>query len=169
MNSFNSDVFLVSSFQHLIQNSYNQQAMNTNGLRPIRKLSPQSSSQIIAPAISIPDNNTIYSTASPHSNDQQSTNKNKLRSESLSIDFNIYKRTMRGCKTTCCSFCRNNGEPEHVYMSHPFKNLSGVVVCPVLQNHKCPICGESGDRAHTITYCKEYKNVKRSKILNNIN
>ena len=91
MNSFNSDVFLVSSFQHLIQNSYNQQAMNTNGLRPIRKLSPQSSSQIIAPAISIPDNNTIYSTASPHSNDQQSTNKNKLSSESLSIDFNIYK------------------------------------------------------------------------------
>lgn len=174
MNSFNSEVFLVSSFQNLIQSSmvnHQQESNNIPNLRPIRKLSPQSSSQIISPQLSpnaININNNIKTSIAPSQCFEQRKN-HRLRSDDLSIDFNIFKRTIRGQKTTCCSFCLNNGEPDHVYMSHPFKDLKGVVVCPILQNHICPICGESGDKAHTITYCKKYKDVKRNRILNNIN
>lgn len=52
-----------------------------------------------------------------------------------------------------CVFCRNNGEPLSVYGSHVLKDTYGRVTCPILRRYTCPICGCSGDDAHTIKYC----------------
>ena len=52
-----------------------------------------------------------------------------------------------------CVFCRNNGEPVHVYTAHCLKDANGRVTCPVLRAYTCPYCRASGDNAHTKTYC----------------
>ncbi|CAH2098596.1 unnamed protein product [Euphydryas editha] len=55
-----------------------------------------------------------------------------------------------------CTLCRKNGETPHIYMSHLLKEKRGntyVVTCPILRSLVCPICGSSGDNAHTLTYC----------------
>ncbi|XP_038046899.1 nanos homolog 3-like [Patiria miniata] len=56
-------------------------------------------------------------------------------------------------KPTWCVFCKNNGESEAVYTSHILKNSLDKVVCPRLRAYICPLCGTSGDEAHTIKYC----------------
>ncbi|THD20993.1 Nanos 1 [Fasciola hepatica] len=52
-----------------------------------------------------------------------------------------------------CAFCRNNGEPFEVYITHKVKDASGRVTCPVLRLLSCPLCKSTGDAAHTIKYC----------------
>lgn len=52
-----------------------------------------------------------------------------------------------------CVFCRNNGAPEGVFGAHVLKAADGRVVCPVLRAYTCPLCGASGDDAHTVKYC----------------
>nr|ANT70532.1 nanos [Amphipholis kochii] len=54
---------------------------------------------------------------------------------------------------TWCVFCKNNGESEMVYGAHILKDAEGRTSCPILRNYTCPICGVSGDGAHTIKYC----------------
>ena len=54
-----------------------------------------------------------------------------------------------------CVFCKNNGEAESVYASHILKDDDGRVLCPILRAYTCPICGDSGDTAHTIKYCPQ--------------
>ena len=70
-------------------------------------------------------------------------------------------------KQLCCTFCKNNNEKEHIYRSHTLKDLSGRVTCPFLKLYTCPICGESGENAHTITYCKKYKYQKINSLATN--
>nr|CAX32468.1 nanos-like protein [Isodiametra pulchra] len=65
----------------------------------------------------------------------------------------------------CCVFCKNNGEMESVYASHVLKNEEGVIVCPILRAYTCPICGVSGDNAHTIKYCPQGNNESTIKAL----
>ncbi|KAA0196713.1 Nanos protein [Fasciolopsis buskii] len=52
-----------------------------------------------------------------------------------------------------CAFCRNNGEPFEVYITHKVRDTSGRVTCPVLRLLSCPLCKSTGDSAHTIKYC----------------
>lgn len=52
-----------------------------------------------------------------------------------------------------CNFCLNNNRPEKVYSSHILKDNKGRILCDYLRSYTCPICFESGDRAHTIKYC----------------
>ncbi|XP_062975021.1 nanos homolog 3 [Elgaria multicarinata webbii] len=69
-----------------------------------------------------------------------------------------------------CSFCKNNGESKHVYMSHRLKDATGRVRCPILRNYTCPQCGASDDAAHTRRFCpltnKGYTSVYNSSIRN---
>ena len=43
-----------------------------------------------------------------------------------------------------CKFCHSNGEAEAQYRSHQLKNMSGLVICPVLRSFTCPICKATG-------------------------
>ena len=63
------------------------------------------------------------------------------------------KLSLKG-KTLCCSFCRNNNETESVYKSHNRTDVSGTIICPILANHKCEVCGE---KAHTRNYCELFQ------------
>lgn len=58
-----------------------------------------------------------------------------------------------GNPATLCNFCKHNGESRHVYASHQLKTPEGVVVCPILRHYVCPLCGATGDQAHTLKYC----------------
>uniref|UniRef100_A0A8D2Q6I2 Nanos-type domain-containing protein n=1 Tax=Varanus komodoensis TaxID=61221 RepID=A0A8D2Q6I2_VARKO len=52
-----------------------------------------------------------------------------------------------------CNFCKHNGESRNVYASHVLKGADGVVLCPILRNYVCPLCGATMDTAHTLKYC----------------
>nr|XP_049693890.1 uncharacterized protein LOC110374694 isoform X1 [Helicoverpa armigera] len=64
-------------------------------------------------------------------------------------------RRVRRALPNECAFCKNNGENEECYSSHALKDWRGRVLCPVLRAFRCPRCGATGDRAHTIKYCPE--------------
>lgn len=68
---------------------------------------------------------------------------------------------------TECVFCKNNGEEETYYREHLLKYADGRVMCPVLRAYTCPICGASGDDAHTIKYCS--KSTKTAGALATVN
>ena len=156
-----TEMYLVSSFQHLIQTDFNQ-ATTSASTSPIlpRPITKQK-------ALICTQSTKFTSCSAPVV--QPEPIKKKLRSDNLGIDFNAFKENRGGStKTMSCSFCKNNGEPYHVFTSHSFKDIKDLkVTCPILQQHKCPICGVSGENAHTITYCPQYKIAKRNMIINN--
>lgn len=67
--------------------------------------------------------------------------------------FKVMIALGRAAQRQVCVFCRNNGESESVFATHSLKSTDGRVTCPVLRAYTCPICGASGDEAHTIKYC----------------
>lgn len=52
-----------------------------------------------------------------------------------------------------CNFCKKNGETVANYSSHQLRNENGIIECPILRSHVCKFCQETGDNAHTLSYC----------------
>lgn len=68
--------------------------------------------------------------------------------------FASKKKTKKTKKLpTYCVFCKNNNESEAVYTSHVLKDTDGKVVCPALYVYVCPICNNTGHKAHTVKHC----------------
>ena len=59
----------------------------------------------------------------------------------------------RNYRGPSCTFCRENSEPFEIWSSHQLKNPNGTVNCPILRKYRCNLCGETGDNAHTRSYC----------------
>uniref|UniRef100_A0AAZ3P0P9 Nanos-type domain-containing protein n=1 Tax=Oncorhynchus tshawytscha TaxID=74940 RepID=A0AAZ3P0P9_ONCTS len=52
-----------------------------------------------------------------------------------------------------CGFCKYNGQPESVFLSHSIKNQDGDMMCRYLQLSLCPLCGITGAQAATKHHC----------------
>lgn len=62
-------------------------------------------------------------------------------------------QTLGSILQSLCHFCKRNGERRSVFTSHSLKDKHGTVTCPILRRYICPICGATGDDAHTVGYC----------------
>nr|XP_045615755.1 uncharacterized protein LOC123768942 isoform X2 [Procambarus clarkii] len=56
-------------------------------------------------------------------------------------------------KDMFCGFCKSNGEMPQTYLNHYLRDRRGVLTCDALRHYTCPRCGETGDNAHTASYC----------------
>ncbi|OCT59403.1 hypothetical protein XELAEV_18000825mg [Xenopus laevis] len=72
--------------------------------------------------------------------------------------------------TAGCSFCKHNGESKRIYSKHNLKDKQGRVVCPILRNYVCSLCGATGENAHTRRFCpfsqKDYCSVYQDSLRN---
>ena len=66
-----------------------------------------------------------------------------------------------------CTFCKSNGEAEHIYTSHALKNSINKITCPILMQYSCVECGATGENTHTIKYCPVMQRKSRMQLLNN--
>ena len=53
------------------------------------------------------------------------------------------------------------GESPQVYRAHVLRS-GDKILCPILFNHKCEICGATGDRAHTKRHCPQSDGTQQS-------
>ncbi|CAD5229361.1 unnamed protein product [Bursaphelenchus okinawaensis] len=63
-------------------------------------------------------------------------------------------------QNTFCGFCYNNARVNGIDVSgpgrwseHNLRDVDGRVTCPCLRMFQCPLCGASGDQAHTQRHC----------------
>uniref|UniRef100_A0A3P9KV56 Nanos homolog 2 n=1 Tax=Oryzias latipes TaxID=8090 RepID=A0A3P9KV56_ORYLA len=70
-----------------------------------------------------------------------------------------------GSPADYCRFCKQNGETRQVYRSHALRSDDRKVICPILRNYTCPICGATGDRAHTRKYCPQAQREDAARML----
>ena len=96
----------------------------------------------------------------------------KLPKRSENIDLSDYLRKALEQKaagrTKMCTFCKSNGEAEHIYTSHALKNSINKITCPILMQYSCVECGATGENTHTIKYCPVMQRKSRMQMLNNI-
>ncbi|XP_018529349.1 nanos homolog 2-like [Lates calcarifer] len=82
--------------------------------------------------------------------EEEERNKNSSSASSSQSDA-----SWRGTLPDYCRFCKQNGETPRVYQSHRLKSADGKVICPILWNYTCGVCGATGDYAHTRRYCPQ--------------
>ncbi|RMZ93266.1 nanos -like protein [Brachionus plicatilis] len=167
--SNDSSISLVSGLQNFVDSIITGAHLFNAG--QIRKTN---SSCSVSPNSSV-DSTVSSSTVSSSFSSQESfitSSQCRMRPSEM-IKFDLAKYATRSArilsknpsKQIMCTFCKTNGEPEHIYKSHSIKNVQGRVTCPLLKEYICPACGQSGENAHTITYCKKFKTQKRERIL----
>ena len=142
--------------------------------RPITKRISNDSSSIITSPQSSEFSSSSFESPNMSFNrkltKERNTPKKTLPVRSEAVDLTEHIENARKLKQITnkvlyCTFCKNNGEKEEVYCSHLLKDSTGKITCPVLKTHVCPICHETGEKAHTLTYCKDFKKAKRNQFL----
>ncbi|RNA13394.1 nanos -like protein [Brachionus plicatilis] len=149
----------IVTSEHLFNSSQIRKANNSCSVSPNSSVDSSLSSSTVS--------NSFYSQENFITNNQC-----KMRPSEL-IKFDLAKYITKSArilqknpsKQIMCTFCKTNGEPEHIYKSHSIKNIQGRVTCPLLKEYICPACGQSGENAHTITYCKKFKTQRRNRIM----
>lgn len=62
--------------------------------------------------------------------------------------------TFNYCPKRECGFCKTLPYQQNKYKTHWLMDKKHRIICPILRNIKCPLCGNpGGDNAHTIKYC----------------
>lgn len=107
-----------------------------------------------APNLLTCDNCRQNLNTSPNQNQQRLPNPSSTNSScNHQISSETKSITQQPKLYSYCTFCKNNGESEAIYSTHYLKDSNGVVTCPILRAYTCPICGQNGDKAHTVKYC----------------
>ncbi|RNA35905.1 nanos-like protein [Brachionus plicatilis] len=166
INNTNSRIFLVSGLQEFANS-----IMTRGHLFNANQIKNTNNSCSVSPN-SLADSTMSSSNSSSIQENFNTDIKGRMRPSEL-IEFDLVKYATKSArilqknpsKQIMCTFCKTNGEPEHIYKSHSIKNIQGRVTCPLLKQYICPACGQSGENAHTITYCKKFKTQKRNRIL----
>ena len=100
-----------------------------------------------------PDFSPIYSPigfSRPESADQNSAQiQYKLNMQRQRAKMNNEQYS----KVRFCIFCQKSGQPIVTQKSHTLRDENGCVICPYLRATLCPLCGATGDDAHTLKYC----------------
>jgi hypothetical protein len=146
--------------------NYNQQSSNYSTPSSVSSSSTTPSSVLPSP-VSSSYNSPNFSLNRKY-NKQTPKKVLPVRSEAIDLSEHIQNAKNlkeKANKVLYCTFCKNNGESEEVYSSHVLKDSTSKITCPVLFAFVCPICGESGDKAHTLTYCKNYKKSKKTSLI----
>eukprot|EP00063_Salmo_salar_P059098 XP_014033933.1 PREDICTED: nanos homolog 2-like [Salmo salar] len=92
--------------------------------------------------------------------DQQWFRLNSIGTESLSSASSISGNTSHSLASgDYCGFCKQNGETAEIFRSHKLKSKDSKVICPILRSYICPMCGGTGDNAHTRRYCPQRNGV----------
>ena len=97
--------------------------------------------------------------------------KQPKRSDDIDMSFYIKQAALQralGARVRVCSFCKSNDEQEIIYTSHSLKDADDNITCPILLRLRCPICGASGEKAHTKKYCPVLQKKLRYEMLNKI-
>lgn len=160
--------YLKTDFERKNTSTINES--NTGYLRP--KNNSQSQNEIRKSTSSLSSSDSTVSTLKFKNSSSLPTSLNRERQlplRSRNVDLSKYLNSTNGENFTIdqmsCCFCKNNGEKDAIYNSHPLKDSLGKIVCPILREYVCPKCGESGDYAHTNKYCPEtQRKHKESKI-----
>ncbi|KAG2471058.1 nanos homolog 2-like [Polypterus senegalus] len=76
---------------------------------------------------------------------------------SAAVQLTSSSRKPSRVRRKVCGFCKQNGETVEVYSSHIVRDSQDKVCCPFLRKYICPVCGATGDKAHTKRFCPKIR------------
>ena len=124
----------------------------SRGLNPqAQPFIPSNLTHDFSSSISSGDSSSSVESRSPSPTQIESTNqmqyKLSIQRKRAMLNQNQYSRVR------FCIFCQKSGKPIVTQKSHTLRDENGCVACPFLRATMCPLCGATGDDAHTVKYC----------------